>query len=273
MKPSFCLIALVAALLVVAPASAQSEFKARYGQLHQIEVLEGQVTVDVLWGAGIGVALDLAPADGTVDRLYVLQKAAHAPEELPLVFASARVLVDRELVVVTGAPHEQGVALMLAGAEHLPEQMETLNGELAGVTGKRGPALAAPYVYTGFGLAERWGSWEAPFHELAYESQVLGKSGCDAGGVGSTSCSVGCNGGCSTSCSSGYYACCDCIAATNSCTCVADGGGSLGGGGGFGGGGGGGSGECTTNGYCPAACMSCSPYYAGEEETPETAGS
>lgn len=273
MKQSICLVFLLVCLLAVTPAFAQSDFKARFGQLEQTEVLEGRVTVDVLWGAGIAVALDLAPADGTVDRLYVLQKAAHAPEELPLAFDTARVVVDRHLVMVNGAPHEQGVALLLAGSEYLPDQMALLNEELGRVTGKRGPALSAPHVYTGFGLAERWGAWQAPFEELAHEPRTLDKAGCDSGGVGATSCSVGCGEGCSTSCSSGYYACCDCFAATSTCECIADGSGGGGFGGGGLGGGGGGSDECTTNGFCPASCMTCSPYYSGEEETPDTAGS
>lgn len=275
-RTAYPMLFLLVLLLLPAVVVAQANHKVRpVDQLDIPETSEGRVTVDVLKGYGIGVALDLAPADGVVDRLYILQKAALAPDELPLYYDDARLLYHQHAVIVTGSPREQGVVLLLDRQEHLSRQMELVDGELHQVFGKRGAVtgseeLPTPHVYTGFGLIERPGTWLDPFEDLAREPGVVEKSGSCS--PGATQCSVGCGNSCSITCSSGYYACCTCALGTENCECISEGGS---GGGGLGGGGfgGGGDDECQTNGYCPAACMACSPYYGTEEETPDTAGS
>jgi len=51
-------------------------------------------------------------------------------------------------------------------------------------------------------------------------------SGCQSGGLGSTSCSQRCSAssGCQASCEAGYYACCYCTGSTSYCKCLRTGG-------------------------------------------------
>lgn len=251
------LLTLALGLALTPPATAQ---------LDHAEVLVGSVEIQVFSGHGIGVTVDEVPQDGIAEAVFVLQANALIPPELPAHMRTARVTFEGERLLIVSLEESFAAGLFLYEVD-ASDVEQRLRGHLG--QRHRG-ATPRVFLHGGHGLSRHKGRFPLPIETWppaedsgALQTEAFGdattqSAGCDAGGPGSTSCSVSCGGtnhGCSVTCASGYYACCDCGFLVSSCTCVSDGsGGSSGGGGG-----GGGDDSCEGGGYCPPECMSCDP--------------
>ncbi len=250
------LLALTLCLACATPGAAQPEPQ---------EMLVGAVEIQVFPGHGIGVTVDELPQDGVAEAVFVLQANARIPPELPLRMRTARVTYEKERLLIVSLEESLAAGLFLYRVDALD-----IEGRLRGHLGQRyRGATPRLFLHGGHGLSRHEGRFPLPIESWppaggsdALDLETLGDvttqaTGCDAGGVGSTSCSVSCGGtnhGCSTTCTSGYYACCDCGFLVSKCTCVPDGSGGTGSGGG-----GGGDDSCSGSGYCPPECMACDP--------------
>lgn len=169
----------------------------------------------------LGVTLDESPADGRVDRVYLLQGADGAPESLPAPIADARLVDQRRAVLVGGGP---GPVRVLALEELDPEA--TLEVREGNTTRPRRilAELAAGGGVTswiGVGLSQRvlgpGTTWDGD-QTVAPDPAPA----CQSGGPGAVSAALGCQGsGCRVTCRDGYYPCLDCTdGSVIDCSCV-----------------------------------------------------
>ncbi len=202
MKYASTTMALVLALSSIPALAQKTDDSASF--------VSGEVQVTTLDNGKILVGLDEHPADGSADRVFVLQQDTPY-ETVDQWFADATLRVrDDQLAVFS---RQEGWAMLLVLSGNIPRK-------ISGVSGVR--------IIEGFGLSESWGDFGVPVDVAASEwhfrSTLPLKPGpaegldfydtCDSGGSGATSCSVtACEGapsGCSISCSSPKYACCWC---------------------------------------------------------------
>ena len=222
------LSALALGLAFEAPATAQ---------LYP-EELEGAVAIQLFPGHGIGVTVDELPQDGVAEAVFVLQANARIPPELPLRMRAARVTYEEERLLIVSLDESLAAGLFLSrvDANDVERRLRAHLGQ------RHGGATPRLFLHGGHGLSRHRGRFPLPIAtwppagesgalDLDPFGGVTAQSDCDAGGEGSTSCTVSCGGpnhGCSTSCESGYYTCCDCGSLVSTCTCVPDGSGGSG---------------------------------------------
>lgn len=213
----------------------------------------GTVEVAVLPGWGISVGVDVAGLDrgpdGEWDSLYVLEAFGKIPPELPLRIQTGRILFH-------------GDGLEVLDDQGRPVALLAVQGSQAAVRFELDPKSSVErpaFAHLGFGLSHFRVALPGPL--VAAAAALLGdpflRLNCDAGGAGATSCSVDDgHSSCSVSCAAGHFACCNNggVFTAPTCRCEVNGAGGSGGGGG---GSGGDDDECTTGGFCPAACMRC----------------
>lgn len=231
-------VALLAILAFAGAASAE-----------HAEVYVGDVAIDTDVSGRVIVALDeaarTAPPDGVVDRLFILQRKGGSSTELSRAVGLARVVFTGDELKID--PVDGGLALTLSvgRGESLSDlaDVEAEERQRARAAGEASASVERRRL-EGFGLAHVWGGLEgSPLDAIAAEREVAareaaaasnrrvvghnlvcgpdgGGSGnnvdCQAGGCGSSSCSVsGCNEfphSCSVECESGNFSCCDCPA-------------------------------------------------------------
>jgi hypothetical protein len=175
-------------------------------------VMRGLIASTVVaGGSAVVVTLDRhSPSqqpDGVVDEGFLLQFDSVGPN--PLIPAGyGQVTVKAAFLAVTG---QDGVVLAFVVAGREPGALTTRAAiPLVGLA--RYPYLA------GLSHAEFVGRFSdicAPGAPMAPDCEP-----CDAGGIGSTQCSIGCfTGGCSVTCGVGSYACCKCVDIQPRCLC------------------------------------------------------
>lgn len=164
----------------------------------------------------VAMDTDTSGKDGLVDQWFVLQTLLPAPETR-IHLRAADVVYKEGLVRVTSHQDHKVYELALEGAgagTPISAQYEVARTEGFGLSHNTGDTtlrLDADQCADCETLTQDWG-------ELGGGS---GAGSCTAGGVGSTSCSLGeGNKNCSVTCTGNYYACCKTLAnGSVSCSC------------------------------------------------------
>src|SRR5688500_7488211 len=213
-----------------APIARTAAYSARKDSVGEVS---GRVVLQPgLDGKALVVAVDVAPNDGDVDRVFVLQS------EVPL--GATRTVYDGAVVSYTPT----------AVVVSIPAESRRYLLRLTGARGDVSSAAATSRTTTlsGFGLTRRPG-WFSLGNGVISPSDLeqiitlscgesvtatspragkvrpLNLPVCQSGGVGSISCEISCDpdyGGatsCYTSCANGYFACCNCMMSGATCGC------------------------------------------------------
>lgn len=196
----------------------------RQARVDTVGSLVGHVVMQTaLGGKALVMAVDTSPADGLVDRIFVLQSELTLPVGSTQ-FADARVdYRKRELLI--SAPRE-GLTYVIglvgrgANADQSDARVVRLTG--FGLTKRAGgPRLDSGWLTAGdLGLVV---TSSCDVASATFGPFSLTK--CTAGGPGSTDCSIHCTDfsppadDCSVSCAGNYYSCCNCLVSGASCLC------------------------------------------------------
>lgn len=218
------LVSFVIALPVIAELNREP-----VGPAHEhAEIHEGRVVIETTASGDVFIAIDAAGGgrprgggDGIAESLFVLQRESLLPIEED--YSRAQVVFRRNALEVRPPSPAAGYVFTLSGVE-----LDTAPGvervEGYGLSRSRGRYPLAASVDRGATPLSRV---TARFEQEHKDGSGSGGSGgdCQAGGPGSTSCSVTCpssGSDCSTSCLAGYHACCRCSALTAYCSCRAN---------------------------------------------------
>lgn len=185
--------------------------------------LVGEVSLRTAAGGKVLVlSVDTVPQDGIADRFFTLQ--------------SETAFGDVDARHAAGIVEYQNTQVDV----QMPSERRAFRMYILGRGNRETKLTPGAVVFAGFGLARRTGQYALENGQLtsADVDQIVTLScnfgvaigpfyvpHCQAGGLGSTSCSInGCQFGephdCSTSCGAGFFACCNCLVGGASCPCL-----------------------------------------------------